>query len=79
MLLLSPLLNPDLVAFAGGEPQGLHLEASGPVGTRGQLPARRGGEEAEGRGGGSRYQEEEEEGKAREGVQDCPCGGKAVA
>src|SRR6185312_15460690 len=51
--------------FAGGEPQGLHLEASGPGGTRSQPPARRGGEEAEGRGGGGRRQEEEEEGKPR--------------
>ena len=34
-----PLLDSDLVAFAGGEPQGLHLEASGPGGMRSQPPA----------------------------------------
>ena len=77
MLLLSPLLNPDLVAFAGGEPQGLHLEAPDPRGTRSQLPAHRGGEEEEGHGKAGRHQEEGEEGEAQEGVQDCTHGGKA--
>ena len=79
MLLLSPLLDPDLVAFAGGEPQGPCLEAPDPGGTRSQPPAWRGGEEEEGRGEAGRHQEEGEEGEAREGVQDCTRGGKAAA
>ena len=77
MLLLFALLDHVLVAFVGGELQGLHLKAPGPGGMRSQPPARRGDEEAEGRGGGGHRQEEEEEGKAREGVQDCTRRGKA--